>query len=488
MAKIIIVGGGVAGLTAGVCAQMNGYDAVIYEKHQLPGGNLTGWDRGGYHIDNCIHWLTGTNPVTDLYRLWNNTGALGDVEIYQADALYTYEKNGVTLSLSRDVNRLYTDMLALSPQDDRQIRSFIRAINAAKTLVDVSSKHNDQKTTTAQLLASLPLLMRYHRMTTRELGERFTHPVIKGFLECLLPPDFGALGLLVALGTFCSDNGGIPRGGSRAMARRMADRFCELGGELYCGKAVTGVQIQNGRAVAVTTDDGRTEEADDVILAVDPAFAFGDLLDKHYMPAGLKMLYDHPLVSRFSSVHCAFSCDCSELPFAGDHIFTLPKELQQEGNSDYLILREYAHEGDFAPAGKSLIQTMVYCSEKECRRFIELKKDPAAYREYKKAIADETMALIERRYPVLQGKLQCLDVWTPATYKRYTGADVGSYMGFVFPKKLNPIFMSGQLKGLANVYLATQWQQAPGGLPVAAKAGEAAIKAILKRDQKKVKA
>ena len=152
------------------------------------------------------------------------------------------------------------------------------------------------------------------------------------------------------------------------------------------------------------------------------------------------------------------------------------------------ILREYAHEGDFAPAGKSLIQTMVYCSEKECRRFIELKKDPAAYREYKKAIADETMALIERRYPVLQGKLQCLDVWTPATYKRYTGADVGSYMGFVFPKKLNPIFMSGKFKGLANVYLATQWQQAPGGLPVAAKAGEAAIKAILKRDQKKVKA
>ena len=64
MSKIVIIGGGVAGLTAGICARLNGYDAVIFEKHRIAGGNLTGWDRGGFHIDNCVHWLTGTNPVT----------------------------------------------------------------------------------------------------------------------------------------------------------------------------------------------------------------------------------------------------------------------------------------------------------------------------------------------------------------------------------------------------------------------------------------
>lgn len=484
MSKIVIIGGGVAGLTAGICARLNGYEAVIFEKHRIAGGNLTGWDRGGFHIDNCVHWLTGTNPVTPQYRLWVETGALGDVEIYQADSLYTYETASGKLCLSRDVNRLHADMLALSPRDDREIDAFIKALNAAKTIIEVSSKSNDKRATMSELLSSLPLLLHYHRMTAHELGQRFSNPVIQGFMECLFPADFGALGLLVAMATFCSDNGGVPKGGSLMMAQRMTERFVSLGGELHCGMAVTGIGINGKRAVSVTTDKGETFNADDVILAVDPAFAFGKLLDKSYMPLPLKRLYDHPSVSRFSSFHCAFSCELSDPPFHGDRMVKIPKELQNVLRSEYLILREYSHEEGFAPEGKSLIQTMHYCTEDECRFYIRMKERPAEYRALKKEISDEIAGLIVSRYPELSGKLHCIDTWTPATYKRYTGADIGSYMGFAFPPKLNPIFMNGRIKGLSNVYLATQWQQAPGGLPVASKAGEAAVKAIMKRDKR----
>ena len=55
MARVIITGGGVSGLSAGIYARLSGHEAVIYEAHGVPGGNLTGWDRGGYHIDNCVH-------------------------------------------------------------------------------------------------------------------------------------------------------------------------------------------------------------------------------------------------------------------------------------------------------------------------------------------------------------------------------------------------------------------------------------------------
>ena len=36
--KIIIIGAGIAGLSTGCYAQMNGYDAVIFEMHNKPGG------------------------------------------------------------------------------------------------------------------------------------------------------------------------------------------------------------------------------------------------------------------------------------------------------------------------------------------------------------------------------------------------------------------------------------------------------------------
>ncbi|MBQ3329890.1 MAG: NAD(P)/FAD-dependent oxidoreductase [Ruminococcus sp.] len=481
MSDIVIIGGGVAGLTAGICALLNGFDAVIYEKHHIAGGNLTGWDRGGYHIDNCVHWLTGTNPVTTQHELWVRTGALGDTAVFQAESLYTYEHGGMSLSLSRDVNRLHADMLALSPRDDREIASFIKALNAAKTIVEVSGKNNNKRCTTPELLASLPILLRYHRMTTHELGQRFAHPVIQGFMECLFPASFGALGLLVAAATFCADNGGIPQGGSLAMAQRMTERFLSLGGVLHCGVCATGIQFSGCRAVSVRTDRGETVRADEVILAVDPAYAFGRLLDKDRMPLPLKKLYEHPKVSRFSSFHCAFACDLAAPPFCGDRMIEFPEPLRQKLRSRYLILREYSHEDGFAPDGKSLIQAMHYCTEEECRFFIRMRERPAAYRALKEEIAGEIAALITARFPELSGRLRCIDTWTPATYKRFTGADVGSYMGFAFPPKLNPVFMNGRIKGLENVTLATQWQQAPGGLPVAAKAGEAAVREIIRR-------
>lgn len=45
--KIIIIGGGIAGLTAGVYAQKAGFNTEIYEKNSITGGECTGWDQIG---------------------------------------------------------------------------------------------------------------------------------------------------------------------------------------------------------------------------------------------------------------------------------------------------------------------------------------------------------------------------------------------------------------------------------------------------------
>ena len=44
--------------------------------------------------------------------------------------------------------------------------------------------------------------------------------------------------------------------------------------------------------------------------------------------------------------------------------------------------------------------------------------------------------------------------------------------------------MKGTVKGLSNVYIASQWLQAPGGLPVAAATGKFAVQRILKKEKR----
>ena len=69
--SIIIIGAGIAGLSAGCYGQMNGYHTRIFEMSNSPGGLCTSWQRQGYTIDGCLHWLVGSKPGSSFYRIWD---------------------------------------------------------------------------------------------------------------------------------------------------------------------------------------------------------------------------------------------------------------------------------------------------------------------------------------------------------------------------------------------------------------------------------
>ena len=76
--------------------------------------------------------------------------------------------------------------------------------------------------------------------------------------------------------------------------------------------------------------------------------------------------------------------------------------------------------------------------------------------------------------------MSVLDTWTPATYKRFTGSEIGSFMSFAFTERRLPLRISGEIPGIDNVLLAGQWLQLPGGLPIAAMTGKLAAEKAVK--------
>lgn len=478
MSKILIIGGGVSGLSAGIYAQLQGYEAIICERHNIAGGNLTGWDRGGYHIDNCVHWLTGTNPNTKFYKMWEDLGAVGDVEIFKGESLYTCEYDGQRLSLSRDIQKFEKDMLSISPGDKREIRSFIRAIEVFQGLFDIGGKEHNEKVRLGAALRSAPALIRYYNMTIGELSNRFKHPLLRFFMRAFWGENFGAFTLIYVFANFCGENGDIPKGGSTAMAERMVERFISLGGTLLLRKEAVKVEIDNGKARSVIFADGTSIEADYVVITGDPTKAFGGYLDIP-MPKKLKSFYDDSRMIRFSSYHCAFACDSETLPFEGDYIFEVPEKYSSILNTKRMIIREFSHENTFAPKGKNLIQTLTYVYEDDAKEFIDLKnRRRDEYRAKKKELSELICRIIEEQLPMLKDKLTCIDVWTPSTYNRFTDTEIGSWMGFALPSKKFPSRIENTVEGLSNVILATQWLQPPGGLPIAAEGGKIAIQTI----------
>lgn len=479
MAEILIIGGGVAGLSAGIYAQLSGHHATICERQALAGGNLTGWQRGDYHIDNCIHWLTGTNPKTALYQMWTELGALGKVKVHQPNTLYTYEEGGVCLSVHFDLDKMQEELLSIAPEDEKEIKSLIKAVRAVQSFKKLSGEKGN---VFLRELQALPRLFRYYQMTTGELAARFKNPYMQGFITSMLGKDFAALALLIVFATFCGGNGGIPVGSSLAMAKRMTTRFLNLGGTLMLSKEATAISEGETGMQIVEFSDGTMLTADYVVIATEPNVAFEKLLGEA-MPTDMDKRYKNPKMPRFSSIHCAFACKTDHLPFHADFIFKLPKKEQAALKTENLIIREFSHEKSFAPEGETIIQSLTFCNETTCREFIEMRKNPIKYRAKKKELAQIIQNAIERKFPQLSGKLQLIDVWTPATYHRYTNAEIGSYMAFLLPSKTLPKKLNNLVKGRPRVILASQWLQSPGGLPIAAQVGKDAILRINQKEK-----
>ncbi len=133
--KVIVIGAGVAGLTAGIYALKLGYRVEMFEKNALPGGECTGWDRGGYHIDNCIHWLMGTTPGSDLYDLYRETRLVdGEACVLTSEVMYESRLGGERLTLYSDLERTRREWLALSPADAAEIEALAPATPTYRAL------------------------------------------------------------------------------------------------------------------------------------------------------------------------------------------------------------------------------------------------------------------------------------------------------------------------------------------------------------------
>ena len=92
--SVIIIGAGIAGLSAGIYAQLNGYQSRIYEMHSLPGGVMTSWKRKGYTIDGCVQWLMGSNPKSNLYPCMKIVGLIENRQFFNPDVFLYFEDSG----------------------------------------------------------------------------------------------------------------------------------------------------------------------------------------------------------------------------------------------------------------------------------------------------------------------------------------------------------------------------------------------------------
>jgi phytoene dehydrogenase-like protein len=478
MKKVIIVGAGIAGLTAGVYARQSGFDVTIYESHYIPGGASTCWSRKGYLFEGGLHWLTGSSPEQPINRLWREIGALDDsVKLYNRDPFFSFEESGVSASLYRDPEKLRKHFLDIAPEDEKEINSFINDIKKftkfSMPVTDIKGLKVKQKSSPSfsALFSMLPALTRmkfYANQSCAEFASRFKNPLLRKLLENAIGPEFGATGLVFTLATLATGDGAYPEGGSIAMAKRIAKKFESLGGIIEYRKLVSKVLVENSEAKGVIIE-GEKIFADAVIVTQDTLVAIDKLFDTPINePWAQKMRKTtRPTLDTFISV--GVEADLSGEP--ENLTFISEEPLTYGGFKEEIIsINNYAKFKDYAPEGCTAI-TSFYGSDSY--DFWKSCKENGTYEREKQKLAEAFIALLAKKYPQTAGKIVVWDVATPLTYERYLHSYKGSWMSIVGKGEKMESYPT-KPESISRLYFAGQRLMPPGGLPAALDTGRRA--------------
>jgi len=476
--KVIIIGGGIAGLSCGCYLQMNGIPTEILEASLLPGGLCTAWHRGPYVFDGCLRWLIGAQPPSAFHQIWTELGAIAGRKVFVHDDMLRIEwADGRALTVPTDLDRVASEFKRIAPEDGDLIDQLVRDARRCAPLEPPLENALELMTPFEKIKLGLrylpmaPTILRYKNVPITTYVARYQNKILREALQLIVGNEaMSALVLVMLLAFRTRNNTGFVAGGSWDFAMAIADRYAKLGGKVRFNTRVTLVKVEDNRAVGVQCADGTIVPADTVVSCADGHTTIFKMLDGKFVDKRIRFLYDH--CQPFPAI-LQVSLGIKKTFPQAPHTLSLPSprplRVDDRSSCDRLDVETFGAESGLCPAGTSVMTLRMPTS---FEFWTSLKKnDVARYRSEKKRIVQEAVAVLDQRFPGLAQAIERSDIATPATFVRYTGNWQGSYEGWLPTPRVLGRRIPYTLPRLKNFYMAGHWVVAGGGLPSAALSG-----------------
>jgi prolycopene isomerase len=294
--EVVVVGGGLAGLTAGALLARAGEKVLVVEAEDTPGGYARSVAIDGYRFEPAIHLVMGGDAAGRpgrglIHEVLGLLGVADRCEFLALDPFYGVRLPGLTVEVPAGRDGYL----------DAHLEHFPSAARGLTELVDVWSGVYQE------LLAwpirprlvdwpSAPLrwprLVRSSRATTEKVSNRYLENPQLRTLHCApspaymgLPPSEASFVVwAVMMSSYVEEGAYYCRGGFQRLADAFTEGLARHGGELLAGHRVQRIDVDQGRIEGVILDDGRRIAARRVVSTIDVRETFGILIDPRHLP------------------------------------------------------------------------------------------------------------------------------------------------------------------------------------------------------------
>lgn len=478
MAKesLVIVGGGLAGLAAGCYARMNGFATTIVEHNIALGGVCTAWSRGPYTIDGCIQWLTG-GPFDLLYE---ELGIFPKVSVHTLQTFISYRDvtRDARVDVTRDLDALGRALLDLGPEDAVEIGRIIEGARAI-TRLEPPIERPPELTSFREALASvwemrgeLSTVLHFRKPVGEYVTGHLQSPALRQFFRSMFPVEAPMLFLLLTFGYLSKGWLSRPDGGTARFRDALIDSYCSLGGETRLHATVDEIVVEGDRARGVVLSDGTLIQADHVVSTASAPETVLRLLGGRYGADELRQrLASWKLFTPIVLVSFGVASDLAGISPTLLLDGIEPVRVGQYTNKQ-LLVRIFNDDALLAPPGHTLVQTTLNTD------YDHWATRGSAYNAEKDALAELVQRRLEQQLPALRGAVRVADVATPLTFWSMARSWRGAYEGWMPSPSSMLSHVQKRLPGLAGFYMAGQWVEPGGGVPMALMSGRQVVQLL----------
>jgi len=406
----VIIGAGMSGLAAGIRLAMFDQKVCILERHKVPGGLNSYYERRGRKLDVGLHAMTNFAPKGERGRPL--TKLLKQLRIpYEKLELSQQHFSrimfpGYDLSFSNDPQLLTAGIGKAFP---RQKDNFAKLLDLVKNFDDVNLNNKPQsaKEKVREIISDERLL------------EMLFCPLLIYGSAWENDMDFSQF--VIMFKSIYLEGFSRPKNGVRSVINLLTERYKQLGGELRLEAGIEKIDVENGIVRGVTLESGEIMQSHKVMSSMGLPETMNIVSERQESPAVGSMSFTETILF--------FDKKPSDQGIQDTILFYNDNEKyeyrQPQTFCDYRsAVICFPNNFGYDDYDEGVIR-VTYIANFE--KWNEL--DRKTYLIRKEETCSEALALIAKLFPEFKANLLYHDVFTPTTITRYTGHFKGAVYG-----------------------------------------------------------
>lgn len=478
---MIIIGGGIGGLTAAALLANRGRRVLLLEREERTGGYVTSFERDGFCFDATGAFVGGCEEGEEFYEVLVEAGALPYLTFLRIEgARNIYPGFSLDLPLSGGFRGYMEWAKRLFPTEEKGLEAYLTLISRIGSEIALLAAARWWQVLLFPIF--FHHLIRYEKATLQSVLNRyFQGAEVKEVLSILpahLPPSRLSFLFTATLITKALAKGvWYPRGGMEKIPLALEAAIRDAGGEVRVRAEVVRIDVEKGRVRGVLTRGGEFISAPSVVAAVNVKQALGDLLPERERWRFCRLLgrLEYSLSSFL--VYLGVNMKIDHFPYftyvASEDVEGEYRELQQGRMPErptVIITIPTLIDPMLAPDGHHIIRLITPAPYEFADRWGG--GDKSRYREIKLGLANRLIRLVEERcLSGLGESIKVMEAATPLTLERYTANEAGASYGLAPTPDQIGRGRPANRTAIKGLYLAGHYSRPAHGIVGAALSG-----------------